>query len=104
MLVTNNIWQVSCLEMPYAGSYRLMFKQMLNHIFKGFFPSWEKAFDTYYHTTSQLCVHALCMHALTCACIDYQYYCISIDNTKALADGDGFQYSSSSASSDDYAS
>ena len=38
----------------------------------------------------------LCMHTLTCACS------IAIDNEKALADGDGFQCSSSLASSDNY--
>ena len=32
----------------------------------------------------------------------YQYYGIDIDNKKALANGDGFQCSSSSASSDNY--
>ena len=61
--------------------------------------------NAYYHTTGQLCVQASGMHALACACIPIlwkRHNNRSILQT--LADGDGFQYSSSSASNDEYAS
>ena len=54
------------------------------------------------HTITQpvriVCMHQTCMHWLVHA---YQYCRIGIDN-RDPADGDGFQCSSSSASSDDY--
>ena len=72
--------------------------------------------NAYYHTTSQLCVHALCMHALCMHALCMHALCmhtlcmhtmhgIGIDNRSIvweLADGDGFQCSSSSACDDDY--
>ena len=42
------------------------------------------------------------MHVLTYECISCSYYGIGIDNRPIVSDGDGFQYSSSSASNDDY--